>query len=257
MKFLLTSVLILTALYAFVLLLAFLFSDKLMFAPPPRTYVKTTEHSTFDYGGKTQLTSIFLKAENPQGNIFYCHGNGEDLGMIYPFLDALRKFGYNVFSYDYAGYGYSDEKPTEQKLYKSAESAWKYASQKYGFTPENTFLMGFSLGSAVAFHTSTLAENWRGVIIAGGIAKGSLTILPINIIPWKILDNVSKVAKLKSPLLLLHGTEDSIVAPHNAKINFYSANCKKKLVMFEGFNHNDVFSSPKFWEEVKKFLTTQ
>ena len=129
--------------------------------------------------------------------------------------------------------------------------------KKYGFTPTNTFLMGFSLGSAVALHTSTLAENWRGVIITGGIAKGALTMLPVNIIPWKILDNVSKIKKLKAPLLLLHGTKDRIVAPRNVKLNFNSANCKKKLVMFEGFNHNDVFSSPKFWDEVEKFLKEQ
>ena len=257
MKFLITFLLSIATIYALILLLVFVFSDKLMFAPPHRTYVKTTEHSSFDYGGKSQLTCIFLKAENPRGNIFYCHGNGEDLGMIYPFLNALRKFGYNVFSYDYAGYGYSDEKPSEKKLYKSAESAWQFAQEKYGFTPTNTFLMGFSLGSAVALHTSTLAENWRGVIITGGIAKGALTMLPVNIIPWKILDNVSKIKKLKAPLLLLHGTNDKIVAPRNVKLNFNSANCKKKLVMFEGFNHNDVFSSPKFWDEVEKFLKEQ
>ena len=232
MKFLITFLLSIATIYALILLLVFVFSDKLMFAPPPRTYVKTTEHSSFDYGGKSQLTCIFLKAENPRGNIFYCHGNGEDLGMIYPFLNALRKFGYNVFSYDYAGYGYSDEKPSEKKLYKSAESAWQFAQEKYGFTPTNTFLMGFSLGSAVALHTSTLAENWRGVIITGGIAKGALTMLPVNIIPWKILDNVSKIKKLKAPLLLLHGTKDRIVAPRNVKLKFNSANCKKTDLLF-------------------------
>ena len=257
MKIVLILLLSLCVLYGLLLILAYFCSDTLMFAPPARTYVKTNEHSTLNYGGETQLTCVYLKSEKSKGNIFYCHGNGEDLGMIYPFLDTMRKFGYNVFSYDYAGYGYSDEKPTEKKLYQSAESAWQYAQKNFGFTPEDTVLMGFSLGSAVALHISTLAEDWEGVIIAGGIAKGSMTILPINIIPWKILDNCSKVAKLKSPLLLLHGTKDSIVAPHNAKLNYNLAKCKKKLVMLEGFNHNNIFSSPKFWDEVKNFLIQQ
>ena len=257
MKTLLIILASLVALYCLFLVCIYLFADSLMFAPPARTYVKTTEHFSFNYGGETELTGVFLKAENSKGNIFYCHGNGEDLGMIYPFLDALRKMGYNVFSYDYAGYGYSDEKPTEKKLYKSAESAWEYANKNLGFCPENTFLMGFSLGSAVAIHVSTLAETWQGVIITGGIAKGVLTLLPVNIVPWQILDNASKVEKLKAPLLLIHGTKDKIVAPHNAKINYNSAKCKKKLVMMDGFGHNDVFASPKFWDEVKKFLTIQ
>ncbi len=254
MKILLIILSLPIALYALLLLFAYLFADSLMFHPPSRTYVKTSEHVFFKGANGSDLVGVFLKADNPKFNIIYCHGNGEDIGMVYPFLHALRQNGYNVFSFDYNGYGYSTGKPTEKNLYLSCEAAWKYAKENLNFAPENTMLMGFSLGSAAICHISTLEKNWLGAIISGGISKGVTTILPVNIIPWSILDNQSKIAKFKSPLLLLHGTRDMIVAPRNAKMNYDAAQCPKKLVMLEGFNHNDIFSSPDYWNEIQIFL---
>ncbi len=254
MKILLIVFSIIASLYALLLLFVYLFADSLMFHPPARTYVKTSEHLFFKDSDGDELVGVFLKAENPKFNIFYCHGNGEDLGMIYPLLHALRQNGYNVFSFDYNGYGYSSGKHTEKKLYKSCESAWKFAKENLNFRSQNTLLMGFSLGSAAICHTSTLEQNWLGAIIAGGIAKGVTTVLPMDIVPWDILNNQSKVAKFNSPLLILHGTDDIIVAPRNAKMNYAVAQCPKKLVMLEGFNHNDIFASPIFWGEIRKFL---
>ncbi len=255
MKIIFIVVSILAFLYAALLMFAYLFADALMFHPPARTYVKTSEHLSFKTSNGIELTGVFLKNENAKINIFYCHGNGEDLGMVYPILNTLRKLGFNVFSYDYFGYGYSTEKPTEKNLYQSAEDAWKFAKEKLGFAPENTVLMGFSLGSAAVSHISTLEKNWRAMVIAGGIAKGEMTLLPFDIIPWDILNNQAKLKKITSPILLLHGTKDIIVAPQNAQTNFNVITSKKKLVKLEGFGHNDIFASQIFWDELKTFLT--
>lgn len=243
--------------YAALLIFARLFSNALMFHPPARTYSKTPEHTAFKMHDGMELTAVFLKSSNPGApKVFYCHGNGEDLGMIYPVLNELRRRGFSVFSYDYPGYGYSYGKasPTEENLYESAQAAWKCASEKFGFTPENTVLMGFSLGSAAVCSLSEKYSGWRGMVLAGGISNGVKTILPVDIIPWKILDNSSKVSKIGCPLLLLHGTLDFIVAPRNARENFNAAKHPKKLVWLEGFHHNDIVSSPEFWSETVSFI---
>lgn len=256
MKIILTIFFIAALLYCLLLIAAKFFAASLMFQPPARTYVKTAEHKTFAMPDGTELTGLFLQADKPVCNLFYCHGNGEDLGVIYPLLNEFRKRGISVFSYDYPGYGYSYKKikPSEKKLYESADAAWKFASQKLGFSPENTVLMGFSLGSAPVSLLGSKIENWRGIILAGGLANGVKTVLPIDIIPWKILDNASKVSKIKSPLLLIHGTRDFIVAPHNAKENFAAAKCPKQLVWLEGFYHNDIPSSPEYWNSTMSFI---
>ena len=253
MKTAASILIIAAALYGAFLAVVWLFSDSLMFHPSKRTYVKTPEHFFFDCGGH-ELAGIFLKAEKPVCKIFHCHGNGEDLGMVYPLLDALRKSGFDVFCYDYPGYGFSAEKPTEKNLYLSAETAWKCARERFGFAPENTVLSGFSLGSAAALHVSTLEKGWRGAVVMGGIAQGGMVVLPINIVPWKILDNESKIRQFNSPLLLLHGSDDNIVPFRNAKANFAAANEPKKLFRLEGCRHNDIFASPEFWAELLAFL---
>ena len=149
MKILLAVIICAAVVYALVLLAAFFFADALMFHPPARTYVKTGEIVEFESDSGARLAGLFLKSSAPTSvNIFYCHGNGEDLGMIYSGLNRLRELGCNVFSFDYDGYGLSEGKPSEENLYKSARSAWEFAEKNLGFTPQNTVLFGFSLGSA-------------------------------------------------------------------------------------------------------------
>lgn len=241
--------------YCGILAAAKLFANALMFHPPARTYVKTRELSFFEMPDGTKLAALMLKSgKSDAPKIFYCHGNGEDLGLVRPGLEELRKRGFDVFSYDYCGYGFSEGRPTEKNLYESAEAAWNYAAAKFGYTPENTVLFGFSLGSAAVCAVAEKRDGWRGIILAGGIANGAKTTLPIDIIPWKILDNSSKVAEFKCPLLILHGTRDAIVAPRNARENFAAAKCPKKLVWLKGYGHNNISSSPEYAAEVENFI---
>jgi len=245
----------LACLYFCFLAAVYFFANSLMFHPPAQTYAMTFEHLKIAVKGG-EISAVCLKAEKPKGFIFYSHGNGEDLGIVYPLLDAFRKLGYTVFSYDYPGYGISNKrvKPTEAGMYESALAAWEYARKNLGFEPKNTFLFGFSLGSAPTCLIASRETDIRGVILAGGIANGAKTFLPVNIVPWKILDNSSKVANFKRPLLIVHGSNDNIVSPHNARENFEAAKCPKKLVVIDGFGHNDLSAAPLYKSEIEEFL---
>ena len=258
MKILLAVVICAAVAYALVLLAAYFFADALMFHPPARTYVKTGEIVEFESDSGAKLAGIFLKSPvHTSVNIFYCHGNGEDLGMVYSGLNRLRELGCNVFSFDYDGYGLSGGKPSEENLYKSARSAWKYAEENLGFTPQNTFLFGFSLGSAAVCSVAETRKFWRGIILAGGIARGVETVLSFDAVPWKILDNTSKIAHFECPLLIMHGTRDFIVPPRNARRNFAAAKCAKKLVWLDGYGHNDISASPEYRNAVMQFIKGQ
>jgi alpha-beta hydrolase superfamily lysophospholipase len=63
--------------------------------------------------------------------LLYIHGNAEDLGDIRPLLQRLHSWGFNVFAYDYRGYGTSDGTPGEQNAYQDADAAYTYLTQRF------------------------------------------------------------------------------------------------------------------------------
>jgi hypothetical protein len=54
-------------------------------------------------------------------------------------------------------------------------------------------------------------------------------------------DNLEKISRLKRPLLLIHGKQDSICPPRMAEELFARAPAEKQLLWIPGAGHNDGF----------------
>ena len=250
-----TIAVLLTAAYLLLLLFARLFANRFMFAPPEPTYFECDDFFKIPSGEKIAVS--YLENKDAEYFILYCHGNGEDLGMVAPLLDEYRKrLNAEVMSFDYCGYGLSSGTPTEENLDEASDGAWKFLTEKKGAKPEKIVLVGYSLGSAGAAHLALKHQNVRGAIIIGGVAKGAMTIFPFNPIPWDILNNEEKWKSINLPLLLLHGTSDAIVPVWNAHSVFESARGPKRAVFIRNCGHLKIFEKfPEiYWGEIEKFL---
>jgi len=54
------------------------------------------------------VTACFIAHPRAVATVLFSHGNAEDIGMLYPWLQAISAaLGVNVMSYDYPGYGFS------------------------------------------------------------------------------------------------------------------------------------------------------
>ena len=257
MKIIISTIIEIVALYALFLLFVYFFAEKIIFPAPEPSYGDNGEFDfiEFDCDGKQRVAVLYLPAKDSEYTLIYSHGNGEDLGEIRPVLENLRASGLSVIAYDYVGYGLSKGKPTVKNLLAAADAVWKYAVEDRKIPPDKIALMGYSLGSAPTSHLAAAHDGQiRAVVLSGAFSHGVNAIIPVNIVPWKILDNASLLKGVKTPIMLIHGKKDRIVPFRNFKE--LSATCAagtKKIIQPE-FGHTNISQSPDYFRIISNFV---
>ncbi len=251
--------LILVFLYLLLLLFAYFFAEKLAF-PAPKASYKFDEKAGYLWLNTSvgkKICALYLPKENAKYTILYSHGNGEDLGEIMPKLIELRAMGFSVFAYDYCGYGESEGKASSKIIYPCAEAAWDYLTKNLKLEKENIVIFGYSMGSAASSYLAAKKEP-RALILMGGFASAFHAILPINVLPWDLLNNEALMPELKSPLLILHGKKDRVVPFWNAKRLFAAAGCKKYFIPVKKAGHYNIpkYAPNVYYKGLKNFINT-
>ena len=131
---------------------------------------------------------------------------------------------------------------------------------------DSLFILGRSLGSTCAAEIgSKTPPGIRGIIFESGIGSINqiLTDLFLINIPqitpnflqqWS---NDTKVAKFNVPVLIIHGTSDSIVPYKHGQILFDALpdTIEKQLVSIEGAGHNNIFQfTEEYFTPLKNFI---
>src|SRR5215469_4022610 len=150
-------------LYLALLIVAYFWSDGLIFQPHPSSYrddagiLKLTTRS-----GK-RISAMYLPNAAAKFTLLVSHGNAEDLGDDRYWLDDLRQAGFSVLAYDYEGYGTSEGKPSEQAAYDDEDAAYEYLTSTLHVTPERIIIFGKSVGSGPAVHLAA-ARKVAGLV---------------------------------------------------------------------------------------------
>jgi fermentation-respiration switch protein FrsA (DUF1100 family) len=151
-----------------------------------------------------------------RGHLLFFHGNG---GNVSYSMDALRVFaekGFRTFIIDYRGYGRSEGSPGEAGLYADAEAALETFCTECGVTPAEIVYVGRSLGGGVALELALrrppaaliLESPFTSIREMAGMMR---YILPVQWILTDKFDNLTKIGRLATPLLVIHSPEDEIV----------------------------------------------
>ncbi|MCK5863490.1 MAG: alpha/beta fold hydrolase, partial [Candidatus Hydrogenedentes bacterium] len=151
----------------FILLLgrAYFFQDDLIFPRTSAVYRNPADAPfLWDYediyvdvkGEKTHGWLIPL--EGARGFVLFSHGNAGNIADRLESIQLLRDMGFSVLAYDYGGYGYSEGRPSEDRIYADAEGMWQYLTETRGIAPGNIVIFGRSLGGAAAAHLATKAQ---------------------------------------------------------------------------------------------------
>ena len=113
------------------------------------------------------LHGWFFPVAQDEPVILFCHGNAGNISHRLDYIRLLTRMGFNVFIFDYRGYGKSSGKPSEQGLYIDALCACDYLVNDEKIKPENIILLGRSLGAAAAIETATKMDA-RSLIVESG-----------------------------------------------------------------------------------------
>jgi fermentation-respiration switch protein FrsA (DUF1100 family) len=214
----------------------------------------------------TELTGWFIPAvgyKNPRdakGTVIHFHGNAQNMSAHWQFVDWLPQRGFNVFVFDYRGYGVSKVSPDVKGVFEDSSSAMDYVRSRQDVDPERLFVFGQSLGgtNAIAVVGSGNRAGVKAVAIeATFYSYSSIASDKVSGTGWLMNDTYSaenyigKIAPI--PFLLMHGTDDQVIPyPHALRL-MEKANQPKKLITVEGGGHIEAMT-PRFGRQYQDIM---
>lgn len=227
-----------------------------MFPVPKPNYQKTLP-DLINIGTKEEpIYALWLKNPNATQSIIFFHGNAEDIGDIQLFVSQVRKQGYSILAVDYEGYGLSYGTPSEKGCYRTANAAYKFLTEIENISPENIISFGFSIGTGSAVYLAA-HEPIGGLILQSPFLSAYRVITKIKLLPFDAFDNLAKIKKVNCPLLVLHGTKDSVIPFEQGRKLFEAANffSQNKFISVEGADHHNLnyYMAQHYFEAIKSF----
>ena len=129
----------------------------------PSQFGLTHREIHFKSGDGTALYGWFLQAKGPvKGTIVFFHGNAANISNHIYAVEWLPKRGYQVFIFDYRGYGLSEGTPDREGAVTDCAAAINTVRLQPGVNPDRLIVYGQSLGGALMI-PALEGDGGRGV----------------------------------------------------------------------------------------------
>lgn len=223
--------------------------DRILYSTPENAGLKF-EQMVFTAADGTRLVGWFIPAADradpreAEGTVIHFHGNAQNISAHWQFVDWLPRRGYNVFTFDYRGYGGSEGQPSPAGLFLDSQGALDYVRHRHDVNPERLLVFAQSLGGANAI-AAVGAGNRAGIramaveatfasysAIASDKMAGTGMLMDDSYSAERYVDKLSPI-----PLLLIHGTADPVIPDAHSKALLEKAKPPKELILVPGGGH--------------------
>lgn len=228
------------------------------------------EECTFKSTDGTELHGYFIpammtvasdsKAQAKRvGTVIHFHGSDRNISFTAKNSAWLANHGFNVFAFDYRGYGKSQGEPSREKLIEDGVSAIQFVGQHEQVDPKKIVLWGQSMGGQLAINAAVRSQktDLSAVIAEATYSSFSHHVKdkmanmgPLWLMQWSawLLTSdqhsaIDSVQKLSAPLLLVHGSADRVVMPYQSEWLLEKATEPKKIWRAKGGGHLKVFNA--------------
>lgn len=182
--------------------------------------------------------------EEPSGTVVVFNGNAGNRANRIPLAGAFAERGYAVLLVDYRGYGGNPGHPSEEGLAADARAAVAYLKARSGFDPDRLVYFGESLGAAVAL--GLVGHQEPAVLVLRSpftslpdVASTHYPFLPTSLLLWDRYPNLETIQGINVPVMIIAGSDDSIVPFEQSKKLFEASPGPKRLLVIDGADHND------------------
>lgn len=197
--------------------------------------------------GEDTLYGVWAHQEDPDAEVLlYFHGNTGNLDVYNREINRYWTYGYDVFSFDYRGYGKSEGSPTWEGVAEDGLAAVEYVEDATGESAADLPFLGLSLGGSVATRTSSVMPPsvliTESMFAAGQelIDDGSGLALPPGWLLEDEWDNRVAMAEVHVPVLIMHGEADDFIQVDHAHEVYAAANDPKLLWTVPGADHSTI-----------------
>jgi fermentation-respiration switch protein FrsA (DUF1100 family) len=262
------------------LLLVFAGCTRLFFKPgkefvsDPLTQKYAPEEVYFTSPDGVKLYGWYFKRPEARGTILVCHGNVENISTHVKLDLWLVEAGYNLFIFDYRGYGRSGGQPDVKGVHLDAEAALGTLVTRLQHPGGRIIVFGKSLGGAIATHL-VAASPYKGrvkALILDSVFSDYRMIarekIADSIVGWPfqyplsflVNDDYSPLKTIRDiapiPLLVVYGTDDPIVPGHHGRLLYDAASEPKMLWVSSVPGHVKSFSDAAFREKLLNYLAS-
>jgi len=223
----------------------------------------------------TQLHGWYLhrsdKKKKSKGLIIFFHGNAQNITAHYLNLAWITKKGYDVFAFDYRGYGLSKGMPNQQGTNKDALAALNYAHARFKKDGHEKFIVyGQSLGGVISLRALQDFKHREDIdllvqdstfmsyqkIAFDKLSHAGIFMILSPLAYGLVTDEFGSsryAPKFKRPTLVIHGTDDFVIPFKFGEEIFETLETKKWFWKVEKGRHIDVFRRDNYAYQ-KKFI---
>lgn len=197
-------------------------------------------------GAAVRLHGLWLPQADPNAPVLlYLHGARYDVRGSAPRMRRMHELGFAVLGVDYRGFGRSTAAlPSEAMAAEDAQAAWQWLAQQH--PQSRRFIFGHSLGGAIAVNLASQVGDEAGLIVEGSFTSIPDVVstfrwgwLPVSPLITQRFDAASRVAEVGSPLLVVHGSRDSLIPYRLGQQLYERAREPKRFVLVEGGSHHN------------------
>ena len=234
----------------------------------PKNYAVAYKSVTFRSGDGTRLVGWWMKPpEQRRGTIVAVHGNAQNMTAHFTNFLWLVKAGYEVFVFDYRGYGDSGGEAQLRGAIDDTKAAIGYVLAHRG---GNITVLGQSLGGVLLIDAlaeipadrialAVIDSAFASLPEAGKdvLARSAFT-WPFQWLAYLLLDGrydaVDRVGALHVRKLYLAGSNDRTVDP-NQSWRLFDASAKPRAFwLVQGAGHTQAFASRVVRRKLLAFL---
>lgn len=247
---------------------------------PSREMVRTPdqlglsyEDVYFDTPDGVKLHGWYLPARGTAiGTILYLHGNAENISTHIFNVAWLPAKDFNVFLFDYRGYGLSGGTPSLPGVHEDFAAALHWLLKRPFAARHGVVVFGQSLGAGIGIYGvahSDAKAHIRAVVAESAlssyrdIAREKLAGFfltwpfqwPLSLTLSDTYSPIYAIDRIKSiPILIIHGDRDPIVPLHHGWRLYKAAVAAKQFWLVRGGGHIQAFTRKAFRQRFVRYL---
>ena len=229
--------------------------DSFFYQPDSRAYTTPAkdgyayEEVQFQSADGTRLSGWFIPAKGQAlGTVAHYHGNAQNMTAHYSFVSWLPANGFNLFVFDYRGYGKSEGVPTRKGVHEDSVAALEYLKSRTDIDQSKVILFGQSIGGAnalgvvgkkhfdgivgVAVESSFSSYQRVACEHAGLLIPLAYCLIGNQLSPEEYIGRIAP-----TPVLIIHGTRDRVVSYRHALTLFERAGEPRQLWSIQYAGH--------------------
>lgn len=202
-------------------------------------------------GEAARLHGLWLGDEPESSDtpvLLFLHGARYNVAGSAPRIQRMHELGFSVLAIDYRGFGKSSAGlPSEDTAREDARAAWDWLAKHH--PQQRRYIMGHSLGGAIGIELAAEVNDESGTIVEStftSIADVARSFkwgwLPFGPFITQRFEAIKSVKNIGSPLLVVHGSADSLINPTLGRKLYEAATVPKLFVLVKGGSHHNTGS---------------